>query len=809
MNNPDPQLNKQNRRALAVALIVAGALTFMSIFAISELLKASNWLDVLANSVTPAMALFSLLSVGLCWRGRQKWGIRLLLSGLLGGMLTLPIFIQGYGFLAAAIAFIATALIAVQTLPSRDANRMILFSLGVGTTIILIDYLWPGERLLADPQILTVAQWTTGLVFLAYGAMTSRHFAHYTLRTKLSITFLVAALLSVGSVGVVTNVITRASLTRQVENNISEIAEGHGTQIGELIDVNLQLIQTLALNRLVQTNAEKATLEGTDNLQTLEQLDRQWRAADEAGNNNDPLVSQVLQHELSLELQEFRTSFPNHAEIFITDKYGANIASTNRTSDYYQADEEWWQAAYNEGFGGAYIGQPELDESANIIALNMALPIFHREKPEIVGIIQTTLDITLLKQLLKEAEFGETGRITLRFPGDQFLHDDTTGDFDILSSETILELNKLGIGSGQVHFFGVPTFVSQATVSARNFGDAGRGAKYIEELGWRIVVHQDQVEALQPVTTMTRSIILISLGVMFLVGSLAVFVAQRLATPIVQLTEVAEKIRAGDLNVEAKAETGDEIGVLAATFNAMTGQLQNLIGSLEQQVADRTRALAASTEVSRRLSTILDPDQLVKEVVEQVQQAFNYYHAHIYLFDQNRENLRMVGGTGEAGRTMLKNQHAIPAGRGLVGHAAETNQVVLVSETAENPNWLPNPLLPDTKSEIAVPIAVGEHVLGVLDVQHNIGGGLKQEDTDLLQAIASQVAIALQNAQAYEVTRRKVEQETVVNTLAQEIQRATRVEDVLQIVASGLGQSLHVKRAVAQVQNSTVANNGQ
>ncbi|HLF90820.1 MAG TPA: hypothetical protein VI451_17885, partial [Anaerolineales bacterium] len=70
-------------------------------------------------------------------------------------------------------------------------------------------------------------------------------------------------------------------------------------------------------------------------------------------------------------------------------------------------------------------------------------------------------------------------------------------------------------------------------------------------------------------------------------------------------------------------------------------------------------------------------------------------------------------------------------------------------------------------------------------------------------------AIALQNAQAYEITRRKAKQETIVNTLAQEIQRATRVEDVLQIVASGLGQSLNVKRAVAQVQNSTAANNGQ
>ncbi|GAB4579033.1 MAG: hypothetical protein Fur0022_17710 [Anaerolineales bacterium] len=231
-----------------------------------------------------------------------------------------------------------------------------------------------------------------------------------------------------------------------------------------------------------------------------------------------------------------------------------------------------------------------------------------------------------------------------------------------------------------------------------------------------------------------------------------------------------------------------------------------LAQSLEHQVAERTRALAASTEVSRRLSTILDPDQLIKEVVNQVQQAFNFYHVHIYLFDPARENLLMVGGTGEAGRTMLANKHTIPAGRGLVGQAATTNQIVLVPETTAEPKWLPNPLLPETKSEVAVPISIGTTVLGVLDVQHNIAGGLRQEDADLLQAIANQVAIALQNAQAYEVARRRAEQETIVNALAREIQQATRVEDVLQIVASGLGRSMDVKRAIVQVHNTTVMN---
>ena len=109
-----------------------------------------------------------------------------------------------------------------------------------------------------------------------------------------------------------------------------------------------------------------------------------------------------------------------------------------------------------------------------------------------------------------------------------------------------------------------------------------------------------------------------------------------------------------------------------------------------------------------------------------------------------------------------------------MGRAASSNSAVFVPDVSTDPDWLPNPLLPDTKSEVAVPISSTNQVVGVLDVQQNVANGLKQEDVDLLQSIANQVAIAIQNIRSSETVVKRASQLQTVAAISASTPGRTR-----------------------------------
>ena len=168
---------------------------------------------------------------------------------------------------------------------------------------------------------------------------------------------------------------------------------------------------------------------------------------------------------------------------------------------------------------------------------------------------------------------------------------------------------------------------------------------------------------------------------------------------------------------------------------------------LEQQVQDalerRGYQVQINTEISQEIAQASEVSDLFQRVVTLTKERLGYYHTQLLRYDPNQEAVVLTAGYGETGQKMFADGHLMPLGSGLIGTAAATGETVMRSELAQDPDWKPNPLLPDTQGEIAVPIKLGDKVLGVLDVQSDRAGALSDDDRLLLEGLCGQIAIAM------------------------------------------------------------------
>ena len=230
-------------------------------------------------------------------------------------------------------------------------------------------------------------------------------------------------------------------------------------------------------------------------------------------------------------------------------------------------------------------------------------------------------------------------------------------------------------------------------------------------------------------------------------------------------------------------------------------ELQEVNQSLEGLIQDRTQALQQTIEIGRQISSILDSDQLVLEIVEIIKHHFGYYHVHVYLVDEAKRWLVMVGGSGEVGKAMVAQKHKLSFGLGIVGRVAREKTAVLISNVEQDESWLPNPLLKETAAELAVPILLGDELLGVLDVQNNKIDSLSQADISILQAITNQIAVALRNARIISQIRTQAQQETIINDINHKIQAANDIESVFEVVATELNNVLNINETKIRLGN--------
>lgn len=249
-------------------------------------------------------------------------------------------------------------------------------------------------------------------------------------------------------------------------------------------------------------------------------------------------------------------------------------------------------------------------------------------------------------------------------------------------------------------------------------------------------------------------LIAVAISAFFIGVVLADSLARTLYRPIERLRQVMEKVSSGDLNQRATLISTDEIGELAIYFNAMVSRLDNLQSDLEKLITKRTEQLKATSEVGRIISSILDPDELIEAVVNLITERLSYYYAAIFLISPDGSWAELRNATGEAGQELLSRKHRLSlSGKSMVGSAINLREARIAHDVGQEAVRFDNPLLPHTRSEIALPLVVGGHILGALDAQSTEENAFDEDITETLQGMANQVAVALENAHLFQETQ--------------------------------------------------------
>ncbi len=289
-----------------------------------------------------------------------------------------------------------------------------------------------------------------------------------------------------------------------------------------------------------------------------------------------------------------------------------------------------------------------------------------------------------------------------------------------------------------------------------------------DEEGWFVVVEQPLSEVLSPLIWRIIIFLLVFLAVGWLVYDMMRFTQQRVIEPLHILRQAVDRMATGELSQEINIQYHDELGELAESFVTMATEFSGLIDTLEVRIQERIKHLEKGAEISRRLTSILDIDELFQYAINRIQSEFKFYYAHIYLLEKDTGDLVMVEGSGEVGKQLKARGHRLQFGQGIVGTVATTKEIFFSNDVAETPNFFRNPLLPDTQSELAVPLRKGDRVLGVLDVQSEEYGRFGAEDISMMQLIADQIAVAVENA------RLLTEMQAVLKEVQRLNQRLTR-----------------------------------
>jgi signal transduction histidine kinase/HAMP domain-containing protein len=284
---------------------------------------------------------------------------------------------------------------------------------------------------------------------------------------------------------------------------------------------------------------------------------------------------------------------------------------------------------------------------------------------------------------------------------------------------------------------------------------------------WALIVEKDFTEVVEPANDLLISLIAIAVIINLALYIVAYIIAEQISEPLQQLTKSVERISSGHLEEKVEVHTEDEVGILGDAFNLMTQQLRGFVDHLENRVNIRTRDLEIAMEVSKQVASLLALEEVLPLLAEKTRAGFDLYHVSVYLYSHSAEILHLEAGTGEIGQRMKLEASPVHISEpDLLAKVARQRSAILINDTRIDKTFVPNVYLPNTHSELVLPMLAGQELVGILDLHARQPNRFSADDIRVMQSLAEQIGIAVRNAQLY----------TEVRLARDEAQKADRVK---------------------------------
>ncbi len=700
-------------------------------------------------------------------RGQTIRGIWLMLFLGVVALAISPLFVANVGIWYAGVIVLSTLVVSTLCLPSRQGNWANLLGVLGGIGALLSDSFLDVFQVASPALLLYLLYFLMGFMAVGYLFTLVVFFTTFDLRAKITVTMFSTAVLSIIAVSVINNITTRRELVSAVNQTLLVAANYTARNVDEYLDeialqMGMDALSPYLSDHLALLEEEQIEQQQTASIFMLSLRSRtgaqQYVLLDRSGK--------VVLH----------TQYSNHADVAQLPVYlGLSDADRNTFLISVLSGVPFYSSVIfpDQGEPYFYVGQRILDADKKPAGLLMAsyplaaVQTLVRESKGLAG--EGSYGVLLSGDYLRIAQSGsQEGLYQLVVPLSDAEMEKMKASHD-LPNRPLEELatDFPEFKAGLDNITSTPFFASREVGTGDDVNSMA--VLRLESQGWLMVFMQPQSIILRPVEDQTRTIVLFASIIAGLTVLTATGLAQLLSRPIVRLTGVAEKAAAGDWSQEAEAQGQDEIGKLANAFNIMTGQLRQTFEELETRVDQRTAELAHTSEQmeyrAQRLQKVAEvthviaaeqnPDKLLTLATQTISEQFDYYHVGVFLLDKDEEYAVLQAANSAGGQRMLARGHRLKVGEvGIVGYVTKKGQPRIALDVGEDAVFFDNPDLPQTRSEIALPLKIGSRVIGALDVQSTESGAFSGDDTALLSTLADQVAMAIQNARLFGETQR-------------------------------------------------------